>query len=305
MNTTLHNFNDIFSENKYGDDFGYSPEWNQEVEKWLSFVKSLDESWYESNKRRAKNAKQRDELLGEYKTMYFVGVESGCRITQIEPQGRAKAKNDFSFKDKGGDNWYVEVKSPSWRNEVSKEIDDMYLDSLLSTLVVIETSQWPKCRVVVSCPQCSEVLPVDLEHLNRVKVEVKKTICPDCKQNIWRHSENERSNLKKKRLSQPQFINAEGRSFSVKDAVEDAVRKSVQQFEVNRNNLLVVAHNMFAGLGIGLLARMDGGSSVKKIIEKYDVNNLISCVCLVEVRLDEKGIRFHPVLVRIKKQPLF
>lgn len=306
MNTILQNFNDVFSTIKYNDDFGWSSDWNEEIEKWLVFAKTLDKTWYDAGKGRVKKAKQRDELLGELKAMYFIGVMSSCQITQIEPNGQIKSKNDFLFTDKKGDDWFVEVKTPSWRGEVSKEIDNEYLNKLQEKIVIVDSSQWPKSKAEINCPKCSGVLKLDLVSLDRDEIEqtLKRTICQSCKQNIWYYSEKERSKLKAQRLSQPQFINGEGRSFSDTDAVEDAIKNSILQFKEGRNNLLIVTHNMFAGPGVGLLSSMDGGSSIRKVIIKYDVNNFISCVCLLDVQLSGNGFKYTPVFIPLKRQPL-
>jgi hypothetical protein len=299
-------FLDLFGPHAYLDDFGHSPEWNQEMEHWLSYVKSINPTWYELNKSRVNSEKQRDELLGEYKSLYYFGKIKGLKITEFEPSGNAGKKNDFAFNDQGSEVWHTEVKSPSWRGEVSKKIDNLYLEKLKATLVITES--WPECKAEISCPNCSQVLEIKLSSFEFTTEEayeiIKKTICAHCKKNIWHFSETERAKLKRDRLSKPQFINGEGGSYSDREAVEDAVKKSVSQFSQGKNNLLVITHNMFAGMGTGLYTSMDGGTSVKKTVQKYDLNNLISCVCLLDVQLDQNGIKFIPVFVPITKEPL-
>jgi len=304
----MKHFEEYFKGIQYNDDFGRFSEWNEEINRWLFFVQSVDATWYESNKRRARDSKQRDELLGEYKALYYIGSLSGCQITEIEPLGNKEHKNDFSFKDKKDFDWYVEVKTPSWRGEVSKEIDNDYLEKLQKNMVIVDSTQYPKGKAEISCPNCSKIIVIELENIERhedVSETIKETKCPTCKQNIWNYSVKERAVLKKERLSKPQFINGEGRSFSDKDAVEDAIKKSIKQFVISRNNLLIITHNMFAGLGIGLFASMDGGNSIKKIVEKYDTDQLISCICLLDVQLTEKGIKFIPVFIPVTRQPDF
>ncbi len=299
-------FVELFNAHEYKDDFGHSPEWNEEMEQWLSFVKSINPTWYESNKSRVNTEKQRDELLGEYKSLYYFGKILGCKITQFEPAGNNNKKNDYAFYDKGNEEWYTEVKSPSWRGEVSKEINSSYLDKLKQNIVITES--WPECKAEITCPNCSNVIEIKLSSFEFKQEEVyeiiKKTLCNKCKKNIWHFSENERAKLKKERLSKPQFINGEGRSYSDRDAVEDAVKKSVAQFAKGRNNLLFIPHNMFAGIGTGLFTAMNGGTTVMEVVKKYDPEGIITCVCLLDVQLDEKGIKFIPVFVPILKQPL-
>lgn len=298
-------FKDLFLNSNFHDDFGWSQEWNNEIEKWLIFANSINKKWYQNNKSRTQSDKQRDELLGEYKSLYYIGNITGVQILEVEPQGKSGKKNDFLFKDKNLLNWYVEVKSPSWRGEVSKEIDNSYLQELRKTIVIVHSSQWPKCNAEITCPNCSQIIIINFETGNQEYLEnvIKKTVCKKCKKNIWHHSENERTKLKKQRLSQPQFITGEGRSFSDKDAVEDAVKKSIKQFAPEKNNLLIISHNMLAGLGIGLLSSMDGGYSIKQVVNKYDTNKLISCICLLSVQLDDKGVNFITVFVPMTKQP--
>lgn len=299
-------FIELFGSSEYIDDFGHSSEWNEEIEHWLSFIKSINPIWYESNKFRVQSEKQRDELLGEYKALYYFGKISDCKITQFEPAGQGSKKNDFIFNDKNDEEWYVEVKSPSWRGEVSKEIDNSYLEKLRNTKVI--THSYPECKAEINCPNCSNVIKIGLPSLEFKQEEVdaiiKKTVCKSCEKNIWHFSEKERTKLKRERLKKPQFISGEGRSYSDRDAVEDAVKKSVEQFAEGRNNLLIILHNMFAGIGTGLLTSMDGGNSVKQVIREHDPNNLISCVCLLDVRFDQNGIEFIPVFVPILKLPL-
>lgn len=301
----LSYFNDLFSGSNFRDDFGLSESWNAQIEKWLTFADSIDTEWYQRNKPRTKSDKQRDELLGEYKALYFIGHISGGQIMQTEPQGNLSKKNDFLFKDKDNSNWYVEVKSPSWRSEVSKKIDNFYLKKLRDTIKIVDLSQWPKLSAEIKCPNCSEVIAIDIksEDWDFTYQVIKITVCLKCKKNIWHYSEKERAKLKTERLAMPQFITGEGGSFSDKDAVEDAIRKSVDQFSPKRNNLLIIAHNMFAGPGIGILSSMDGGHSIRQIVNKYDINKVISCICLLDVQLDDKGVKFTPVFVPITEQP--
>jgi hypothetical protein len=300
-------FIEMFGSQEYNDDFGHSLEWNKEMENWLSFAQATNSTWYNSNKSRVKTEKQRDELLAECKSIYYFGKILSCKVTQFEPSGNGNKKNDYAFEDKSNEEWFTEVKSPSWRGEVSKNIDNIYLEKLKQTLVI--TNTWPECKAEIKCPNCSSVIDIKLSSFEFTLEELyeifKDTICESCKVHIWHFSETERAKLKKERLSKPQIISGEVGSFSDKDAIEDAVKKSVNQFAQERNNLLVIAHNMLAGIATGLFTSMNGGYTVEQIIQKYDKKNLISCVCLLDVQLDgNNGAKFIPVFVPVLKEPL-
>jgi hypothetical protein len=102
------------------DDFGYSSEWNGEVNKWLEYLFSVDKKSYEINKKRVMIDKQRDEFLGEIKTLYFLGKLLGLSIIAIEPDGKGQTKLDLSIKDLNDDLWKVEVETPSWLGQLWK-----------------------------------------------------------------------------------------------------------------------------------------------------------------------------------------
>lgn len=116
--SNLPHFKKYFKSRNYNDDFGHLSIWNQEVEKWLVNIKAVDKKHYLKQRNRVKNKKQRDELLGEYKAIYFVGKILQLPILKIEPDLSNHRKNDFLFQDKNQAKWYVEVKSPSWEAEV-------------------------------------------------------------------------------------------------------------------------------------------------------------------------------------------
>lgn len=127
--TKTDSLNTIFPISKYRDDFGWSTEWNEEINKWLSFANSCDTNWFNTNKNRVNREKQRDEFLGECKALYYIGEKLGCKIVQVEPTGKDDRKLDFLFEDRANNIWYVEVKSPSWMSVESKKIDARFPDS--------------------------------------------------------------------------------------------------------------------------------------------------------------------------------
>lgn len=103
------------------DDFGYSLEWSQEVDRWLEYLYSINPNYYQQNKKRVLKDKQRDEFLGEIKTIYFLGKILGLKIIDIEPAGNGSTKLDLSIEDLSGKLWKVEVKSPSWKGQIWKD----------------------------------------------------------------------------------------------------------------------------------------------------------------------------------------
>lgn len=304
-------FDDLFGNAKFNDDFGWSSEWNIEVEKWLTFVKQKDGDYYKSHKKRARSDKQRDELLGEYKAAYFIEKKVGCKIVEFEPEGQNGKKLDFSFEDINGTVWFAEVKSPSWRNEVAKEIENQYLKSLKERLTfngLNQESGYTKWNAEFTCPLCgkkseTEIGGVDVEDeaISRVVTDIT---CRKCKKHVWKSLESKRVQEINQRLSKPQFISGEGRWFDGSEAVEDAIRKSVRQFEQGKNNLLIITPNMFADAV--LMPAMDGGHKVKQLLQKYDKDNLISCVLVLEVSLPSSGIVYTDIFVPAKnKKPAY
>ncbi|QQG43978.1 MAG: hypothetical protein HYW86_03895 [Candidatus Roizmanbacteria bacterium] len=115
------NFYSDYFQHTPQDDFGYSPEWNQEINKWLEFVFYLNKDYYKKNKKRVLIDKQRNELLGELKTIYFFGKILRLNIEDLEPDGKDYTKLDLSIKDLKNNLWKVEVKAPSWKGQLWKD----------------------------------------------------------------------------------------------------------------------------------------------------------------------------------------
>ncbi len=117
----MHYYTDYFQHIPQ-DDFGWSTEWNNEIDKWLEYLYQINPTHYEQNKKRVLKDKQRDEFLGEIKTLYFLGRILGLKIIELEPQGKGKTKLDLSIEDLNNKLvWKVEVKSPSWKGQVWKD----------------------------------------------------------------------------------------------------------------------------------------------------------------------------------------
>lgn len=304
----LIKFNKLFISANYTDDFGWSHEWNAEIEKWLYFVIQKDTNFYKMNKNRVRSDKQRDELLGEYKAAYFIGSLCSRDVLEFEPNGKNNKKLDFSFKDKNGDLWLAEVKSPSWRNEVAKEIEGRYLRDLRSRLIfkgLNESNDW---KAEATCPLCNNKINLEIKGReldnNILGNAVKSLTCSNCKKHIWKSLESNRAGKIKQRLAQPQFINGEGGSFSSNEAIEDAVRKAIGQFEKGNNNLLIITPNMF--INTGLLPAIDNGHRIRKLLSKYDTKKIISCILILEVSLPavSNNFRYTDIWIPVKdKQP--
>jgi len=112
-------YTDYFQHNPK-DDFGYSPEWNQKINKWLEYLYAIDPAFYQQNKKRVLIDKQRDEFLGEIKAIYFLGKVLGLKIIDLEPVGNGSTRLDISAEDLNGNLWKIEVKSPSWKGQIWK-----------------------------------------------------------------------------------------------------------------------------------------------------------------------------------------
>ena len=284
----LPHFKELFLTTNFMDSFGWSPKWNEEVERWLAFVYKKDSSYYDKNKNKFQSEKQRDETLGEYESAYFIEEKCGGKIIEFEPNGQNRKKLDFCFKDKNGVEWFTEVKSPSWRNEVSKKIDDDCLRYLRGRIVITDCKNWPKCMSEMNCPFCNKkiIFEIDDTSKDEMNQKIKKIICDGCSKHIWNALEPEREKKRRARFSQPQFINGQGGWFSGTNAIKDAIRNSVEQFEQGKNNLLIVVPNMLAGPNYGsLAASCYEKDKVQEILKKYDKNKVIKAVLILEISL--------------------
>ena len=117
-------YSDLFPTKYDEDDFGYSPEWTNEIEKWLITAKNTDEEIYNKQINRVNRAKQRDELLGEYKAMYVVKERWKLSDLKFTDEENAPQKiPDFVFIDAKGKHWNSEVKSPSWLAELAEDME--------------------------------------------------------------------------------------------------------------------------------------------------------------------------------------
>lgn len=111
-------FFDFFK--KYDDDFGYNETWNKEIDKWLALLHALNSKFYDLGKTRVGTQKQRDEFLGEAKSIYYCHEFLHGKNFKLEPSGKNNKKLDF-FYERDDTVFLVEVKSPSWLGEVWKD----------------------------------------------------------------------------------------------------------------------------------------------------------------------------------------
>lgn len=291
----LQHFNNLFSNNKFQDDFGWLPEWNEEIEKWLTFIDQKDHDYYETHKRRAQSDKQRNELLGEYKAAYFIGKKSHGEILAFEPRGNGTRKLDFRFKDKDGIEWFVEVKSPSWRNQVVREVEQRFLRDLRGRIIFngVNPNNFKNWQAEITCPLCNGKMNFEIETLslddNAINDTITNLICSSCKKHIWKSLEQQRVQEINNRVFQPQHITGEARSFDGSEGVEDAIKSCIAaaKFEKGKNNLLIVTPNMFTESAL-LMAGFDDGHRVKQLLQKYDKEGVITCVVILEVSLPIK-----------------
>ncbi len=114
-------FDQVFGAQQYADDFGWSPSWNAEIDKWLNEYRKCDPQHFNRQLNRLKRDKQRDELLAEAKAVFYYSKKLNFKITEIEPKGKGSKMLDFAFDDKKGNHWVGEVKSPNWRGEIWKD----------------------------------------------------------------------------------------------------------------------------------------------------------------------------------------
>lgn len=115
-------FDSLFPKKYTEDDFGYSSEWNNEIQKWLECIYGIDEKYFDRQRKRVIKARDRDALLGEYKAIYIFQNKLGYQVTSLEKQSTGGQVVDFEYVDpKTGLNWKAEVKSPSWRAEIAHD----------------------------------------------------------------------------------------------------------------------------------------------------------------------------------------
>ena len=277
-------FVNLFSAMNYTDDFGYSKKWNKEIEKWLVYLKCKNNNFYDQNTGRVKKPKQRDELLGEYKAAYFIEKMQYGKILAFEPIGANQKKLDLRFQDAKGMEWFAEVKSPSWRNEVVKEIEYQFLKELKKRIGAVE---FPGYQSSIPCPKCYKQVVFDVNNPSSNSLildedeAIKNARCESCKNSVWKLSEKERARIIKNRLDKPKHINGEGRCVNIEDAIKDSVKNAVDKFVLGKNNLLIITPDMFSDT-VGF-SQLFNGKQVRKIVAGIDSSKVISKVLILEV----------------------
>ncbi len=301
LQENLSCFNELFCGKQYDDCFGCSSkfEWNEEVERWLAFIKqkskelkdqkSKKKEFYEKNKNMVKKAKQRDELLGEYKAAYFIEKKQNGKILEFEPKGVDGHKLDFLFRDIDGKEWFAEVKSPSWRNEVAKKVEGKCLEDLRAKIIsygLIKHDNKYKGKFGIHCPVCKISIEFISEKLDSngfiVNEKIKNIKCPKCKNTLWNLLESKRAKQRKSLFNQP----PKNGWHSIKDFIYDAIKKSSEQFVPGNNNILIITPNMFSDdeVGVSCLFNSETILKMEKNIDKQKmISNTISRICVLKV----------------------
>lgn len=102
------------------DAFPSTPEWSQEVENWLLFLK--EQGQFERFLPRLKDApSKRDETLSEISAAYFICKIKACPIVEWEPKGTNNRVGEFLFLLPNKTIIFCEVKSPGWESEIAKQ----------------------------------------------------------------------------------------------------------------------------------------------------------------------------------------
>lgn len=311
----LHHFKDLFSNIRFTDSFGLDEQQNSEIEKWLEYIHDRDSQYYNRKKKMLNNPdrpKQRDEVLGEYKSIYVIDKKLGGTINDLELDRNGAQeglkKPDFSFTDMNGEEWITEVKSPSWRGEFAKELKFEYLQIIKNGLEWIENvpaTHKPRFKIICTNTQdeCTEVNFVELQVIGgRIKWKdledqtPKDIICKKCKKLIWDYNERIL-----KRKSQDKLLSSESRSVGF-DIFTESIVNSLGKFETGKNNLLILCPDTFGPMGCS--GAMEGFDQLKKIVERVDVDGKISCLSIVELNLTKNNdFRYICFLINIKGHP--
>jgi len=288
--SNLPHFEKLFPAKNFKNNSGWLF-WGEEIEKWLAFIDDKDSGYYKENENKFCGEKQCDEPLGEYKAAYFIEKMCGGSIVEFRPRWQKNSELDFRFQDKNEIDWFVEVKSPSWRGEISKRIDEDFFKELRKEVSVIDGSKYPKCKLRIICPSCAKETIFKVENIGdkeNVRRVIKGQVCVGCKKRIWNLTEAERKIRKEERMHQSRSVNGECASYSAFDAIEDAIRKSVKQFKSGENNLLIVVPNMLA-LEVGSQVADGQSNKVRDLLEKYDKNKIIKAIIILEIFLPENS----------------
>lgn len=315
MSLTL--FNELFNR-KYTDDFGYHPTWDNEVEKWLSFVFSRNKVYYQNRTKDLQPREKidprenvtRDAFLGECKASYFIEKVSGGRIIEFEPKGSGDKLLEFRFLDNDDSEWFTEVKSPSWHSQVVKEVETEYLKMVRGPGVQIHFDLKNPSQTIASikCLNCKNDIDFYLERTESLSDDrLKEAKCCICKKHFWKDTAKERIRKINQRLLQDQIQNGEARSFNGGEGVEEAIKKCVSggKFDKGKNNLLAVTPNMFAPSAL-IMAGFDGGYKIRQLLEELDKEKLITCVLILKPYITGIEVKYnHKFVSRSNQMPVW
>jgi hypothetical protein len=102
------------------DDFPYDSLSQDELEKWLNYIKN--KCWWGSyfSRLTKEPIKKRDEALAEIHSAFFLEEIKGFVVKEREPKGANNKRGEFIL-SVGGIDIFCEVKSPGWESEIVKK----------------------------------------------------------------------------------------------------------------------------------------------------------------------------------------
>ena len=302
------NFTQAFSNAGLENYHGWSDSCKANIELWLNFAKSMDCNWYESEVRKSKDPQNIEGFLGQCKAMYYIGEIADYKIVGVEPDGKYDHKVDFSFQDKNNEKWFVEVKTRSWRSDVSKEVDELCFEQLIKNGIEMRIVKGFKQIGRIECPWCQEEVDLNFSNtmpeIETLHEEIKITTCSQCKKKPWDFFKICRSVLKKKLFSNPANFFDKARFIDKEVRIDSAIKEAINQFDSNKNNLLIICPELFEFSGVGISTAFENGHTVETLVRKHDLNKIISSIVLLDIDIKPQETNFIPISIQLKKQPI-
>ena len=112
---------DIYAKAKWAqeDEFPSNQQWADDLEKILKFA-AAQRQLNKFTPKLTASASQRDSALAELRVAFHLHSQ-GLNISSWEPVGLPPKEGEFKVVDKTGREVFVEVKSPGWEGELSKD----------------------------------------------------------------------------------------------------------------------------------------------------------------------------------------